>query len=353
MLLYVNVQGRPVEDVLPLIFAEKVHSVNTVAYSSVGISIQGYITVPPAAFHHKHKQYLYVNNRHVKPGQTGKLINNLFKKTDLEPEQQHQQQLKAKHQYPAFALQIICPANAYDVTSDPDKQHVEFTDWPSALSAVQAAVLQAWHSVVGDRLLRELTECKQYPADMQPESGPSAAARASMTAAIDQPNEAAQLPSRIGTDDRAPVSMRKCKRGLLTSGLCTSEEDQTLAKLFGAPAIPLKAPLDQPCNFPSNDTWSADAGKPQHPNAQPAVAGGLLAKLQSSTKLRFSGHKQHYSASGITCCPQPNTAFFLLLTSHSHMQIATLQITRLQAKMTSTCQLSSPKKLHLTQLKAS
>ncbi len=153
-----NVQGRSVTDVLPLLFGDQQHSLQEVAHSVAALSIQGYIAVPPATFGHKHKQYLYINNRYVRAGQIGKLINSLFRSVMLKLEQADEHQRKASQQYPAFALQIACPASSYDITSDPDKAHIEFADWPAVLSAVQAAVLDAWHTVVGDKMLSELLD---------------------------------------------------------------------------------------------------------------------------------------------------------------------------------------------------
>jgi DNA mismatch repair ATPase MutL len=161
---------------LPLIFGDQQqHTLQEVEYSSAAMSVQGFITVPPASFGHKHKQYLYVNNRYVRAGEVGKLITRLFKAVMLRLEQANEHQQKRTNQvHPAFALQISCPASSYDITSDPDKAHIEFADWPAVLSAVQAAVLDAWHSVVGDTLLTELLDCPSGSAKTSLQAQPAA-----------------------------------------------------------------------------------------------------------------------------------------------------------------------------------
>ena len=225
-----TVQGRTVDSVLPMIFADQLHSISQIAHSTAELAVQGYITVPPASFNHKHNQYLYVNNRYVRPGQTGKTINSMFKRVMLKIEQDQQQ--KSSHQYPAFAIQITCPATTYDITSDPDKTHVEFTDWPAILAAVQAAVLSAWRAVIGDKMLSELSQNQQPHANAQAQCNSSAAANAICSAASKNTASARVLLEQPAAVPVSTAGTHKRKRVYLSPKQSSVEEDTDLSNLF-------------------------------------------------------------------------------------------------------------------------
>ncbi len=256
------------------------------------MSVQGYITVPPASFGHKHKQYLYVNNRYVRAGEVGKLIARLFKAVMTRLEQTDEHQQKRIHQvHPAFALQISCPASSYDITSDPDKAHIEFADWPDVLSAVQAAVLDAWHSVVGDKLLTELLDCQSGSAKAFLQAQPAAteADRAEL------PMSCNHLPHTLPSSFNVPggeisAGRRKCTREHGPPHAFSCQEDMDLASLFrsSAGSQVMKAhtsgPGADPAGVPSET--GVDSAEPFAANQ--AAPRGLLARLQSSVKLKLA-----------------------------------------------------------------
>lgn len=256
------------------------------------MSVQGYITVPPASFGHKHKQYLYINNRYVRAGEVGKLITRLFKTVMLRLQQTDEQQQKRINQvHPAFALQISCPASSYDITSDPDKAHVEFSDWPAVLSAVQAAVLDAWHSVAGDRLLTELLDCPSGNAMAFFQGQPAAteAGRAELPMSCNHLHHTLPSPWSVPGCETA-AGRRKRTREHCPSHACSSQEDMDLANLFrsSAGSRVMKAhtsrPEAAPAGMPS-DT-GVDSAEPFAANQ--AAPRGLLARLQSSVKLKLA-----------------------------------------------------------------
>ena len=280
-------------DVLPLIFGDQQqHTLQEVEYSSAAMSVQGYITVPPASFGHKHKQYLYVNNRYVRAGEVGKLIARLFKAVMIRLEQTDEHQQKKINQvHPAFALQISCPASSYDITSDPDKAHIEFADWPAVLSAVQAAVLNAWHSVVGVRLLTELLDCQSGSAKAFIRAQPAAteADRAEL------PMSCNHLSRTLPSSFNVPDCERAAGRGKRTREhgaphAFSSQEDMDLANLFrssaGSQVLKAHTPVSEadPAGVPSKT--GVDSAEPFAANQ--AAPRGLLARLQSSAKLKLA-----------------------------------------------------------------
>lgn len=288
-------QGRNVTDVLPLIFGQHCNSLSEAAYTTAALSVQGYLTCPPASFGHKHKQYLYINNRYVRAGQVGKLVSNLFRSAMVKLEQPEDQQRKSSHQYPAFALQITCPPSSYDITSDPDKAHVEFADWPAVMAAVQAAVLDAWHSVVGSNLLAELSQNQQATAAM-PATILTASAGTVQPAPLSSDAKSQQLPlnqQRLRHSSPAAVG-KNCKR-YQDSSCFTNPEQASVNSLFGNPAAGARhshtfTALKSADNASDNITAvedrpasSAEASLP--PEAAPR---GFLSRLQSSAKLRVA-----------------------------------------------------------------
>jgi len=256
------------------------------------MSVQGFITVPPASFGHKHKQYLYVNNRYVRAGEVGKFITRLFKAIMLRLEQADEHQQKRTNQvHPAFALQISCPASSYDITSDPDKAHIEFADWPAVLSAVQAAVLDAWHSVVGDTLLTELLDCPSGSAKTSLQAQPAAteAGRAELPVSCNHLPHTLPSPWTVPGCETA-AGRRKCTREQCPPHAFASQEDVDLANLFrsSAGSQVMKAytsgPEADPAGVPSKT--GVDSAEPFAANQ--AAPRGLLARLQSSVKLKLA-----------------------------------------------------------------
>ena len=287
-------QGRDVMHVLPLIFGEQCNSLHEVAYAATSLSVQGYITVPPTSFGHNHRQYLYVNNRHVRAAQLGKLVNSLFRRimSNLErPEELHG---KASHQYPAFALQITCPHSSYDITSEPDKSHVEFADWPAVLAAMQAAVLDAWHSVAGDKLLAELLRDQHCKAGVPAIAATASASTEHATTASSQ-FESQLLPlseSKARHSAPAVIGMKR-KR----------DQDQDQASCFiDTDVVSVNSLFDKSIGQHKCGTstdLTANTGSPGSANdiqddltlqclPPQAAPGGLLHRLQSSVKLKFA-----------------------------------------------------------------
>lgn len=256
------------------------------------MSVQGYITVPPASFAHKHKQYLYVNNRYVRAGEVGKLITRLFKTVMLRLGQTAEHQQKRTNQvHPAFALQISCPASSYDITSDPDKAHIEFADWSAVLSAVQAAVLDAWHSVVGDKLLTELLECPSGSAMafLQAQPATTEAGRAEL------PISCSHLPRTLPSSGTVPGCETAAGRRKRTRAHCppyafSSQEDMDLANLFrsSAGSQSMKAHTSGPEADPAGVPTETGADNAEPFAANQAAPRGLLAQLQSSVKLKLA-----------------------------------------------------------------
>ncbi len=256
------------------------------------MSVQGYITVPPASFGHKHKQYLYVNNRYVRAGEVGKLITRLFKTVMLRLGQTDEHQQKRTNQvHPAFALQISCPASSYDITSDPDKAHIEFADWPAVLSAVQAAVLNAWHSVIGDKLLTELLDCPSgnAMAFLQAQSAATEAGRAEL------PMSCNHLPHTLPSPWTVPgcetaAGRRKRTREHSPPHAFSSQEDMDLANLFrsSAGSQVMKAHTSGPEADPAGVPSETGVHSAEPFAANQAAPRGLLARLQSSVKLKLA-----------------------------------------------------------------
>lgn len=153
---------------LPLVFGELTSGVQEVSYAVNGYTLQGFITLPPAGFKHKLKQYLYINSRYVQAGQIGKMINRLHQSVLLRLQQsislQHPKQaLKDSQLHPAFALQLSCPNDCFSISTEIDKSHVEFADWPAVLNLFQAATIKAWHTVVPSKLLAEALQGTYAP----------------------------------------------------------------------------------------------------------------------------------------------------------------------------------------------
>ena len=283
-------QGRNVMDVLPLIFGEQCNSLHEVMYATGSLSVQGYITVPPASFGHRHKQYLYVNNRHVRAGQLGKLVNSLFRCVMSKLDRPEEPRQKAALQYPAFALQITCPHTYYDITSEPDKSHVEFADWPAVVAAVQAAVLGAWHSVVGDKLLAELLQDPLCKAELQPAvvkasaSSEHAAAASSKSHLLpfSTPKAMHSSPADIG---------RKRKRHQEQASCFIDTDIVSVNRLFDKATGYHKTQTfpDLTSNAGDLDKTSDIKGdSPTQSLPPPAASRGLLHRLQSSVKLKYA-----------------------------------------------------------------
>ena len=291
-------QGRSVAEVLPMVFGEQCNSLQEIAYTAAPLSVQGYVTLPPASFGHKHKQYMYINNRCIRAGQIGKLVNSLYRSVMLKLEQPDIHQRKATHQYPAFALQINCPYSSYDVTSDPDKAHVEFADWPAVLEAVQTAVLSAWHSVIGDKMLAEMLQQKQTTA-----TPPAEFATASASTGWPEPQllptAVQQLPSsELIVRNSSPATFgQKHKRNQTGDNHCFTESDEASANsLVSTPAADavtdkhLQRGLGRMHGPYDSATGMQDCSPLLTHDLRPPAAAprGLLSRLQSSVKLKFA-----------------------------------------------------------------
>lgn len=287
-------QGRHFTAVLPLIFGEQCNSLQEVAYATMSLSIQGYITAPPASFGHKQKQYLYVNNRHVRDGQLGKLVNNLFRSVMSKLERPEESLRKTAYQYPAFALQIICPHSSYDITSEPDKSHVEFADWPAVLAAIQVAVLDAWHSVVGDKLLAELLQ-GQRPATELPAVDLTASASTDHAAtASGKPGIQLMSSSKHNVRHTSPAVLGAKRSRHQEQASCFMNTDITSIDSVFDPLA--RQHTSHTFRNMSSDESTSDTTTGMQNNSAPqpqplppqAAPGGLLHRLQSSVKLKFA-----------------------------------------------------------------
>ena len=287
----IAVQGRDVTDVLPLVFGEQCNSLREVAYATNSVSVQGYVTVPPASFGHKHRQYLYVNNRHVRAAQLGKLVNSLFRCVMSKLERPEEARGKAAQQYPAFALQITCPHSSYDITSEPDKSHVEFADWQAVMAAMQAAILDAWHSAVGDKLLAELLQDQHCKAEA-PASVATASASTEHATAASCKHESQLLPlSKSKARHSSPAIIgvkRKCDQEQASFFMDTDIVsvntlfDKSTRRQKCQTSTDLTANADNPNS--TNDIQDDSALQSLPPQTAPR---GLLHRLQSSVKLKF------------------------------------------------------------------
>ena len=277
-----------------MIFGEHCNSLSEAAYTTTALSIQGYLTCPPASFGHQHKQYLYVNNRYVRAGQVGKLVNSLFRSVMLKLDQPEDQQRKSSHQHPAFALQITCPESLYDITSDPDKAHVEFADWPAVLAAVQAAVLDAWHSIVGSKLLAHLGQSQQATAAIP--AGVQTVASIDQAASLPSSSKPQQLAlSQHRLRHSSPALIGNKRKRHQHSYCFTNPEEASINSLFGIPtagachshnpAGPKSGKVACGSSTAIEDKPASSAEESLPPEAAPR---GLLSRLQSSVKLKFA-----------------------------------------------------------------
>ena len=68
---------------------------------------------------------------------------------------QSRHQRQTASMFPAFALQLSCPAQTYSISGDADKTHVEFADWVAVSKVFAAAVVNAWSAVASNKMLAE------------------------------------------------------------------------------------------------------------------------------------------------------------------------------------------------------
>eukprot|EP00898_Chlorokybus_atmophyticus_P005853 jgi/Chlat1/6269/Chrsp44S05861 len=61
---------------------------------------------------------------------------------------------RSQQSFPAFAINVTCPLNSYDVSMDPTKTAIEFKDWDSILDVFSHALLQAWASFLPASFLK-------------------------------------------------------------------------------------------------------------------------------------------------------------------------------------------------------
>ncbi|DBA74445.1 TPA: hypothetical protein ACH3X1_011192 [Trebouxia sp. C0004] len=208
----------------------------------------------------------------------------------LEQIDEHQQK-RTNQVHPAFALQISCPASSYDITSDPDKAHIEFADWPAVLAAFQAAVLNAWHSVVGDNMLTELLDCHPGSAKAFVQTQPAAteADRAELPMSCDHLAQSLQSPWTVPGCETA-AGRRKCTREHGPPHAFSCQGSVDLANLFRSSAgsqvmrAYTSGPEADPAGAPSKT--GVDSAEPFAVNQ--AAPRGLLARLQSSVKLKLA-----------------------------------------------------------------
>ena len=234
---------------------------------------------------------MYVNNRHVRAGQLGKLANSLFRCVMSKLDRPEEPRQKAAQQYPAFALQITCPHTYYDITSEPDKSHVEFADWPAVLAAMQAAVLGAWHSVVGDKLLEELLQGPCCKPELQPAvvtASPSsehaaAAFSKSHLLPLSKPKAMHSLPADTG---------RKRKRYQEQASCFIDTDIVSVNSLFDRSTGHHKSLSFTDLISHARNPDLSTSGIPDDPapqNLPPSSAPrGLLHRLQSSVKLKYA-----------------------------------------------------------------
>ncbi|KAL3149032.1 hypothetical protein ABBQ32_001879 [Trebouxia sp. C0010 RCD-2024] len=200
---------------------------------------------------------------------------------------------KSAHQYPAFALQITCPYSSYDITSEPDKSHVEFADWAVVLASVQAAILDAWHSVVGAKLLAELLQGQCQAAEL-PAINLTASASTDYTATVSSKHDTQFMPpskQKVRRSSPAVLIGAKRKHNQEQAACFLDTRISPMDSMYD-----LSAGLHTSHTFTdmrsSNGTSDSAAERQRNSALQPlppqAAPQGLLQRLQSSVKLKLA-----------------------------------------------------------------
>ena len=310
--MLIHEQGRTTATVLPLVFGELTSDVQEVSYAVDGYTLQGFITLPPAGFKHKLKQYLYINSRYVQAGQVGKMINKLHQSVLLRLQQsismQHPRQAPKDSQlHPAFALQLSCPNDCFSISTEIDKSHVEFADWPAILNLFQAATIKAWHTVVPSKLLAEALQGTHAP---KPDAKASHAGNNS-------PSTKSHLlvqPAAGGTQQlhhSATPFSHSHRRAVIPHESIQDQAEAELGSLFQTG--PHRFASDRSAKV-SGPYAAASREQPTAANAasgddvllavtaaKPGIRCSFQPKLHSSTKVRLSIPK----LSGQQACPVP------------------------------------------------
>ncbi|XP_046401919.1 uncharacterized protein LOC124167898 [Ischnura elegans] len=117
------------------------------------LNISGFLST--SSYHNKRLQFIFVNGRLVKGTKIHKLINMIMRKSDVlrgngpwqelpMPERMRDflwvSPLKKKDRYCVFMVFISCPISEYDITLDPRKTLIEFSDWDPVFECMEKAV---------------------------------------------------------------------------------------------------------------------------------------------------------------------------------------------------------------------
>ena len=266
-------------------------SVRAVSHAAPEYALQGYVSTPPAGYKHKQKQYLYINNRCVHSGQAGKQINSLYRAImlRLQPstdsaQSRHQRQTASM--FPAFALQLSCPAQTHSISRDADKMRVEFADWTAVSKVFATAIVKAWSAVASSKMLAEAlgdiihegVHVKRSCNTIRPSS--TGFQRHQQASAAEPTVSAAALPT----------AMQKYQHPLQAADYNDAEQDVCFSTSLPAAAM----------NSTRNKIASIECAQQTERNStyadsQPAAIDadgkhgrlGFLPKLQSSVKIRI------------------------------------------------------------------
>ena len=160
-------QARTLPAVLPMVFGGLVPDIVEVSAQQGQLQLSGFVSKPPAGSSTPAPQLLYVNKCCVACPEAAKVISALYQ-TVLQrlgrPHGMAGATLGRAHKdacgHPAFALALTCPLSCYEVICDPNRSHVGFKDTAAVLRLLEAAVLQSWHDLLGDRLITAVQEAR-------------------------------------------------------------------------------------------------------------------------------------------------------------------------------------------------
>ena len=150
-----------------MVFGSLVPDIVEVSAQQGQLQLSGFMSKPPAGSSTPATQLLYVNKRCVTCPEAAKVISALHQTVMQRLGRPHGMAgatLGRAHKdacgHPAFALALICPLSCYEVICEPDRPHVGFRDTAAVLRLLEAAVLQSWHALLGDRLMTAVQEAR-------------------------------------------------------------------------------------------------------------------------------------------------------------------------------------------------
>nr|XP_027073664.1 LOW QUALITY PROTEIN: DNA mismatch repair protein MLH3-like [Coffea arabica] len=125
----------------------------------------GYLSSPFGILSPKAFQYIYINSRFICKGPIHKLLNHLAsgywddQRFNIGAKNEKQSRSQT---CPTFILNLSCPRSYYDMTFEPLKNSVEFTEWGPVLVFIQNTITHYWsESISNDLLLKDQTGRKR------------------------------------------------------------------------------------------------------------------------------------------------------------------------------------------------